>query len=58
MTILGEELAPHFHVTILDPRQLAIDTGLLRVPLGLSQLPVQKCSVGFIFEVVEPIVRG
>jgi hypothetical protein len=59
VAILGQQLAPHLYVPILNRSQLSIDLGPPRVPFSPRQLPVQEGRVGLVFQVVEPIVwRG
>jgi hypothetical protein len=57
VAILGQQLAPHFDVTVLDRSQLSVDLGSARVPFSLGQLAIEKGGVGFVFEVVKPVVR-
>ena len=52
--MLGEEPPPGRDVPVLDLRQLPVDPGAFRVPLGPGQLPVEEGGVGFVLEVVEP----
>ena len=58
VAVLGQELPPHLHVTVLDRGQLPVQRGLALVPLGLGQLAVQERGVGLVLQVVEPDVRG
>ena len=58
MPVLGQELPPHLDVAILDRGELAIEVGLVRVPLGLGQLAIQEGRVGLVTQVVQPDVGG
>jgi hypothetical protein len=58
MPVLCQQLPPHLHVAVFHPRQLAVVVGPSGVSFGPGQLPVEEGSVGLVFEMVQPFVRG
>src|SRR5438876_6780011 len=53
---LGEELAPHLHVALLDASELDVDVLPVRIGFLTGESEVEVGRVGFILPVMEPLV--
>ncbi len=56
MAVLGEELAPHLHVALLDASELDVDVLPVRIGFLTGESEVEVGRVGFILPVMEPLV--
>ncbi|PYO72604.1 MAG: hypothetical protein DMD64_10470 [Gemmatimonadetes bacterium] len=57
MAVLGEELAPHLHVALLDPGQLDVDVFPVGIRLLSSECQIEECGVSFVLPMVEPFLH-